>query len=247
MKSQLKKLIELAWQLETRAADASWPEAELKLFQNKLASFPDSRIAAWATHLTPGMSLKHFQALIVPLEREYQKNPSDEDFLVTSLDIKNRERKIIPLQLALANWRSGFNVGSLFRTADGLGVEHLHLLGYTATPENTAVKKTALGSDESVSWSSQAKTEESLHNLKAQGFYLIAFETSPRAKTLSEKFPHTKSVMLFGNERFGLNPEELKLCDEIRSIPMSGIKNSLNVAVCAALAIYEWKKQWEMN
>lgn len=247
MKAQLKKLIEMAWQLEQKSADGHWPAAELHEFQKALQEFPDSRLSAWAYHLTPSMSLQHFQSLIVPLEREYQKNPSDEDFLISTTDTKDRQRQILPLHLALVHWRSGFNVGSLFRTADGLGVEHLHLLGYTPTPENAAVKKTALGSDDSVGWTQQAKPTEALQSLKAEGFHLVAFETSARAKPLSEKFPRSKTLMIFGNERFGLNPEELKLCDEIRSIPMQGIKNSLNVGVCAALAIYEWKKQWDMN
>lgn len=244
MKNKLKQLIQKAWELEQISKDSEWPELQLQEFRTELLQFPDPQISRWAKHLSPLMTLHHFQSLIVPLERELQKNPSDEDFLVTSQDLRNRKRQTIPLQIALDNWRSAFNVGSLFRTADGLGVEHLHLWGYTATPENPAVQKTSLGSHETVSWNSSGKTSHELAALKSQGFHLIAFETSPQALPLEAPFVAKKTVLLFGNERFGLNAEDLKICDEIRIIPMSGIKNSLNVAVCAALAIYEWKKQW---
>lgn len=244
MKNQLKQLIQKAWELEQNSKDSSWPEQQLQTFRNELSQFPDEKISRWAKHLSPQMTLRHFQSLIVPLERELQKNPSDEDFLVTDQDRKNKNRQTIPLHIALDNWRSAFNVGSLFRTADGLGVEHLHLLGYTATPENPAVQKTALGSHHVVAWNSSGKTPEELKNLKTRGFRLIAFETSPQAKNLEAPFVAEKTVFLFGNERFGLNSEDLKTCDEVRIIPMSGVKNSLNVSVCAALAIYEWKKQW---
>lgn len=247
MTAKLKKLIEKAWELERVASDANWPCDKLDILKKELSEYPDEKISRWAKHMTADMSLQHFQGLIVPLEREIQKNPSDEDFLVSTADrrqAQNNEEKKLPLHLALSNWRSAFNVGSIFRTADGLGVEHIHLLGYTATPENISVKKTSLGSDQSVKWSHSSNTVDSLKTLKDMDYFLVAFETSANAKNLEEIFPNQKTLFLFGNERFGINPDELKICDEIRRIPMQGIKNSLNASVCAALAIYEWKKQW---
>jgi len=244
MKAQLKNLIHKAWELEKKASDGQWPKEEYSDFQNELQQFPAAEVSRWARHMTPTMTLRHFQTLIVPLERELQKNPSDEDFLITHQDRPFTQKKTWPLHIALDHWRSAFNVGSLFRTADGLGIEKLHLWGYTPTPENKAVQKTSLDSHLSVPWASSEKTSTALLELKKQGYHLVAFETSARSVSLEEKFPQQKTVMIFGNERFGMNSEDLKLCDEVRQIPMHGIKNSLNVSVCAALAIYEWKKQW---
>ena len=39
-----------------------------------------------------------------------------------------------PLFVVLHNVRSAYNVGAIFRTADGAGVTHLYLSGYTPTP-----------------------------------------------------------------------------------------------------------------
>jgi len=56
----------------------------------------------------------------------------------------------IQLELLLDNVRSLFNVGSIFRCADGVGVRHLHLCGITPTPDNPKLKKTALGAEDSI-------------------------------------------------------------------------------------------------
>ena len=52
------------------------------------------------------------------------------------------------------------------------------------------------------------------------------------------------TIRYLGNERFGLDADQLKLCDEVRKIPTFGVKNSLNAATAAAIAGYEWRKQW---
>lgn len=50
----------------------------------------------------------------------------------------------------LDNIRSAANVGSIFRTAEGFGFEHIYLGGITPCPDDLDVKKTSLGSEESV-------------------------------------------------------------------------------------------------
>ena len=42
------------------------------------------------------------------------------------------------------------NVGSMFRTADGAGVTHMHLAGFTPTPAHPKLVKTALGAEATV-------------------------------------------------------------------------------------------------
>ncbi|MNL51011.1 tRNA (guanosine(18)-2'-O)-methyltransferase [compost metagenome] len=52
------------------------------------------------------------------------------------------------------------------------------------------------------------------------------------------------TAFVLGNERFGLDPEILKVIDEVRMIPLRGRKNSLNVGVTAAVAGFEWARQY---
>jgi tRNA G18 (ribose-2'-O)-methylase SpoU len=85
--------------------------------------------------------------------------------------------------------------------------------------------------------------QEALLALKKLHFRIIGFETSSQSESLYEKFQLGPTAFLFGNERFGLEPDILKECDEIRVIPGYGRKNSLNVAVSVGIACSEWVRQ----
>jgi tRNA G18 (ribose-2'-O)-methylase SpoU len=143
--------------------------------------------------------------------------------------------------------RSAFNVGSIFRTADTLGAQKLWLTGYTPTPHQLQVEKAALGATLILEWE-VTSFKETIENLKKKNFKIIALETSAKAKDISYPYePNEATAFVVGNERFGLDPDQLALCDEIRRIPTYGIKNSLNAATAAAIAGYEWRKQWTEN
>src|SRR5512143_3342076 len=68
----------------------------------------------------------------------------------------------------LDNIRSAWNVGSIFRSAEGLGLPHLYLCGITPIPDAAPVKKTALGAENNVSWSSHSNAVVLVAELKAQ-------------------------------------------------------------------------------
>jgi 23S rRNA (guanosine2251-2'-O)-methyltransferase len=98
-------------------------------------------------------------------------------------------RSEIRMSALLDNIRSAWNVGSIFRTADGLGVERLHLCGITPTPENESVTKTSLGAEETVAWEYSRNALETANQLKAEGYTLIALEQDERAFPISNLLP----------------------------------------------------------
>lgn len=142
----------------------------------------------------------------------------------------------------LDNIRSAWNVGSIFRTADGTGVDKLFLCGITPTPDNEAVRKTSLGAEGVIAWEYSRSALEIVCRLKSAGFRFIALEQDKRAKPLSEyQFPDPDSqrpILIVGNEVTGVDPDILDLCDQILHIPMHGKKRSLNVEVAFAIAAY---------
>ena len=85
------------------------------------------------------------------------------------------------LYLVLHNVRSAYNVGAIFRTADGAGVAHIYLSGYTPTPPDGTrpfttkpermIIKTALGAHEYVSWSQHENFAEVAEILKMANVY----------------------------------------------------------------------------
>jgi 23S rRNA (guanosine2251-2'-O)-methyltransferase len=145
------------------------------------------------------------------------------------------------LAVLLDNIRSAWNVGSVFRSADGFGFTHAYLCGITPTPEREAVTKTSLGAEDSVTWSYHKDAVKLVTGLKKEGWQVWALEEHERAVSLST-FPDDQSsipvILIIGNEVTGVDPELLDLSDSIFHIPMYGEKTSFNVAVAFGIAAY---------
>lgn len=133
-------------------------------------------------------------------------------------------------------------MGSMFRTADAVGVTKIFLCGYTPTPSQHPEKmaKTSLGAEKYVSWSYDAQAWRVLQKLRADGIELLALEQSLKSKNIFKlkALGHKPLALIVGNEVKGLSSQILKQCDEIVEIPMYGKKESLNVAVAAGIALY---------
>ncbi len=145
------------------------------------------------------------------------------------------------LEALLDNLRSAWNVGSIFRIADGAGVRHLHLCGITPSGEHPRVPKTALGAERTVGWSSHPNGARLAGELIQRGYTLWALEATPQAVSLFETIPPSSGiplVLVVGNERAGVDPGILALCERHICLPMEGSKESLNVATAFAVAVY---------
>ena len=136
------------------------------------------------------------------------------------------------------NIRSAFNVGSIFRTADGAGVDKIILGGYSAHPPHPKLIKTALGAEEVVPYERVWQTWRAIEDLKKRGYYIVALEKTNRAENIFNFKPKFPLALIVGNEKRGLSKEILRRCDEIVFIPMRGQKESLNVAVAFGIAAY---------
>lgn len=249
-RKSLEEIHKLFLKLEKSSRDFSFSEPELKSLKEKISALKASesseivRLASLARHLTPSMTLKHFVSFAVPIERLLHKNLQDHEFLVIENDRHSSAQEKLPLVFVLDNIRSAFNVGSIFRTAECLGASHVYLCGYTPLPTQWKVERTAMGTQEYLAWTEAPKLLECLQGLKDDGYRLVALETAANATDLFAAFDPTPTAFILGNERFGLAPEILKVIDEVRIVPLRGRKNSLNVGVTAAVAGFEWIRQW---
>jgi len=148
------------------------------------------------------------------------------------------------------NIRSTHNVGSIFRTAEGFGVEKIILSGYTPYPKVTndprlphisekltsQIHKTALGAEEMVPF--EYSEQIPLKFLKESGYRLVALEQNERSIRLSEYTVVDKLALLIGEEVHGITEELIAQCDDIIEIPMVGKKESFNVSVATGIALY---------
>ena len=144
------------------------------------------------------------------------------------------------IHIVLDNIRSAFNVGSIFRSADGAGnVKKIYLCGITTDIDNPKLDKTALGATDMIPSQHYDTTLEAIEELKEKGISIYCVELTKDAQNF-QKIEYPKKVALvFGHEKKGVDPEILKRADKIIYIPMRGRKESLNVANCASIILYE--------
>ena len=141
--------------------------------------------------------------------------------------------------LVLHNIRSRYNVGSIFRTADGAGVNKIYLSGITPTPPHSRISKVALGAEDYVAWEKCLQVGRLLDKLKKQGYQIIAMEQSRKSIDYSKFKPKYPIAVILGAEVTGLPVRLLKKCEKIIEIPMQGQKESLNVSVACGISIFQ--------
>ena len=142
----------------------------------------------------------------------------------------------------LDNIRSIHNVGSIFRTSDSFLIEKIIISGYTATPENSKMEKTALGSSDSVDWEYTDDVIETIQSLKNKGIKVVSVEQADKSLKI-EKFTPEKGIkyaFIFGNEVDGVSDEIILESDQVLEIPQVGTKHSLNVSVAAGIVLWDF-------
>ncbi|MDG4950039.1 RNA methyltransferase [Weeksellaceae bacterium KMM 9724] len=153
-----------------------------------------------------------------------------------------QQQSKIPVVVLCDNIRSMHNVGSIFRTADAFSIEKIHLCGITARPPHKEIRKTALGSTESVVWDYHENASEILKDLISQDYTPIAIEQVDKSVSL-ESFAvenEKKYVVILGNEVEGVQQDLIDMCNIALEIPQSGTKHSLNVSVCSGIVMWKF-------
>lgn len=136
--------------------------------------------------------------------------------------------------------RSPFNIGSIFRTAEAMGAEKVYISPCCVDPEQPRAVRSGMGCIETLGW-----TRASLDELP-RDIPVFALETG--GTDINEfKFPK-QGICIIGSEELGVSPEALKRADYGRvTIPMKGLKASLNVGVAFGILMQKWVESLENN
>lgn len=129
--------------------------------------------------------------------------------------------------------RSPFNVGSIFRTAEAMGCEKVYISPNCTNPEQTKAVRSGMGCIETLGY-----TRCSLDELPADKPVFVLETGGTPIKEF--KFPK-EGIVIIGSEELGVSPEALKRATAgTVSIPMTGLKASLNVGVAFGILMQEW-------
>jgi len=137
--------------------------------------------------------------------------------------------------------RSLENIGSIFRTADALGVSKIFLCGISGKPPHHKISKTALGAEETIPFEHYRQISRLIDKLKNQKVQIVALEQHKKAVDYRKFKPHFPLALIIGNEVKGISKKILKKSDKIIFLPMQGLKESLNVSVAFGIAGYKIK------
>lgn len=144
-----------------------------------------------------------------------------------------------PIYIIVENVRSLFNVGAIFRSADGVHASGIYLTGFTGQPPRKEISRVALGADETVPYLYERDTLSVIAFLKSQNIQVIALEKTPQSIDY-RSFTYQKPVaVVVGHEVEGVSPQTLNACDNVVHLPMCGQKISLNVSVASGIILYE--------
>jgi tRNA G18 (ribose-2'-O)-methylase SpoU len=174
--------------------------------------------------------------------RAVLQNPASMPTANLQLDhSSHRGAGTLPLRLLAHDMDLALNVGALFRIADALGVEHLHLSGSSPVPPDPKIRRTARSADRHVAWSWAADPLATVAALKAQGWRVVSLELSTRSIALDELpvAPGDRLCLIVGAENAGVCQALLDASDLTVHIPMRGHNSSMNVANACAIATWD--------
>ena len=162
---------------------------------------------------------------------------SHEEILTLRKENKSKDRH--PISFLLNDVRSLYNVGAIFRIADGIHAEKIYLCGITGKPPHRAITKTALGAETVVPWEYHENASTILSDLKVRGVHRVVMEHTTQSIPYFDAPFSFPVCLVVGNEVTGVDLALVELADQAVEIPMHGEKNSLNVAVAAGIVGYQ--------
>ena len=157
---------------------------------------------------------------------------------IVARQVKGLDKTRLPFCVVLNNIRSLHNVGAIFRTADGVGVEKIWLCGITGYPPQGGIAKIALGAEDHVPWEYREDPVVLVEALKKKGYQIVLLEQMAGSVSHDEFEPKVPVCLVIGNEVTGVSEGLTALSDAAIEIEMAGIKNSLNAAVAFGVAAY---------
>jgi tRNA G18 (ribose-2'-O)-methylase SpoU/DNA-binding XRE family transcriptional regulator len=152
-----------------------------------------------------------------------------------------------PFSIVIDNLTSGFNVGSIFRTADAFLAERVYLCGTTPTPPRARITKTSMGTDRWVPWERSASARDVVDGLRERGTQIVAVELTDGSIPPDGADLRPPLALVLGDELAGVSAPVLEAADLAVAVPMLGMGNSMNVSAAFAIVAYELTRSLRLS
>jgi tRNA G18 (ribose-2'-O)-methylase SpoU len=161
-----------------------------------------------------------------PFAHQRHKPPSELD----------RPRELV---VACAPMRSNINLSRIVRAASCSGVERVIACGTAKV-----IDKIARDGADAIAIEIHRTLPPVVKQFKGQGYQVVGLEQTTGSQNLHSFAFERKALLVVGNERTGLDDDVLSLVDHVVEIPVYGLPYSHNVATAAAMALYEYCRQF---
>jgi tRNA G18 (ribose-2'-O)-methylase SpoU len=159
--------------------------------------------------------------------------------------VQQRHKTLVPLErprelvVACPPMRSNVNLSRIVRTASCCGVTRMICCG------NASVnREIARETGDSIKIESHRTLPPVIKRMRDEGFQVVGLEQTSGSVSIYDFQFDRKTLLVIGNERLGIEPEVLKLLHHTVEIPVYGLPYSHNAATAAAMALYEYCRQY---
>ncbi len=148
----------------------------------------------------------------------------------------DRPRELV---VACPPMRSNVNLSRIARAAGCCGVERMICCGNAKV-----IGKIARDAADVLNIETHRTLPPVLLKLRAEGFQIVGLEQTSNAKPIWEFNFSRRTALVIGNERSGIESDVLALLDHAVEIPVYGLPYAHNAATAAAMALYEFCRQY---
>ncbi len=167
--------------------------------------------------------IPHNQGIIVEIN-DYEYKTLD--------DIDNQENFVVMLD----HLEDPHNFGAIIRTCEARGIKSIIIPKDRSVIVNETVMKTSVGALNHVNIIMVTNLVSAINKLKDRGYFAYAADMD--GKYFREVDYSDKVLLIIGSEGNGISKLVKENVDQVVSIPMNGVVNSLNASVAASILIY---------
>ncbi|WIK64470.1 TrmH family RNA methyltransferase [Gleimia hominis] len=148
------------------------------------------------------------------------------------------DREALGLEVAVENLGHDFNIGSIVRTANGMGVRRVHIVG-----KRRWNRRGAMVTDRYLEVVHHPSVEEFLEDVTGRGLEVVGVDNTEGSVSLEGTSLRKETVLVMGEESSGLSAEMVAACNRVLHITQFGSTRSINVGHAAAIAMWAWGVQ----
>lgn len=176
------------------------------------------------------------------LAGKYCRSDSGVSIVINSPAYSGTEKKKQMLFIVLEDMQDPGNLGTVFRTGEGAGVDGIIMSGRTVDVYNPKAIRSTMGSVYRVPFLYADDIRETIRTLQKHGICVYAAHLK-KSKPYDTFDYRRGTAFLIGNESSGLKDETAECADAYLKIPMEGRVESLNAAVASSILLYEAYRQ----